>query len=99
MAYADIYLASKDATFQGRCLVAARDAANDILAESPQTANHTARRTWAVNTLRGQANITPELLAIQVLRNPTIAANPTAAPDGDLKFVIISYLTDLIEIG
>ncbi len=99
MSYAAIYAASKDETFQGRCLVAARAAANDIMAEATNTPNHAARRAWAVNILRGRQTITPEVLAVQILRNATVAANPTAAPDGDLKFVVVSLLAELIEIG
>ena len=99
MAYLDVWNASRDLNFQGRCLVAARDAANDILAEDPKTPDHPARRAWAMNILRGRQTITLESLAVQVLRNPTVAANPTAAPDGDLKFIVVSQLAELIEIG
>jgi hypothetical protein len=99
MSYSAIYTASKDEAFQGRCLVAARDAANDIMAEDPQTADHANRKAWALNILRGRQTITLEGLAVQILRNATVAANPATALDSDLKFVVVSQLDDLIEIG
>lgn len=99
MAYADIYTAASDETFQGRCLVAAWVAAQAIIAEDPQTPDHTARKAWATNILRDQAQISPKQLAIQVLRNPTIAASPVAASDGDIQFQVNSILADLVLIG
>ena len=99
MAYADIYAAATDSTFQGRCLVAMWKAAQDIAAEATNTANHTARIDWATRVLQDRANVTPRQLAMQVLRNATIAANPTASTDGDLQFQVNSVLADLITIG
>ena len=80
MAYADIYNAATDPNWQGRCLVAVWKAAQDILSEDPGTQDHQRRKAWAVNVLRDGAAITPKLLAMQVLRNETIAATP-----GDLR--------------
>lgn len=99
MAYADIYNAATDSLFQGRCLVAAWIAAQAILTEDPQTADHAARADWARRVLRDEANITPVQLAIQVLRNTTIAANPGASTDGDIQFQVNSIIADLVRIG
>ena len=99
MAYTDIYTAASDETFQGRCLVAAWVAAQSIIAEDPQTQDHQRRKAWAVNVLRDQVVITPKQLAMQVLRNTTIAANPGAATDADIQFQVNSVLADLLTIG
>lgn len=97
--YADIYAAVTDAAFQGRCLVAMWKAAQDIAAEAPSMPNHQARIDWAVRVLQDKANITPRQLAMQVLRNATIAGNPSASTDSDLQFQVNSVLADLITIG
>lgn len=99
MAYADIYNAANDALFQGRCQVAMWKAAQDIAAESPDTANHKARLDWASRVLQDSANVTPRQLAMQVLRNPTIAASPSASSDGDLQYQVNSVLDSLIAVG
>lgn len=99
MAYADIYTAATDTAFQGRCLVAMWKAAQDIAAEATNTANHSARADWATRVLQDRANITPRQLAMQVLRNPTIAASPGTSTDDDLQFQVNSILTDLLTIG
>ena len=99
MAYSDIFAAANDVTFQGRCLVATWKAAQDILTEAANTPNHQARIDWATRVLQDHANITPRQLAMQVLRNATIAANPSASTDSDLQFQVNSVLADLISIG
>lgn len=100
MAYADIYNAATDtAIFQPRCMVAMWKAAQDIMAEDPQTADHQRRVAWATNVMRDKAAITPKQLAMQVLRNATIAANPGAASDGDLQFQVNSVIPSLLDIG
>ena len=100
MAYADIYNAAVDtAIFQPRCMVAVWKAAHDILAEDPGTQDHQRRKAWAVNVLRDQVVITPKQLAMQVLRNATIAENPGAATDADIQFQVNSILADLLTIG
>lgn len=99
MAYADIYNAATDANWQGRCQVALWKAAHDILAEDPGTPDHERRHDWAVSALRDQLTITPKQIAMQVLRNATIAANPGAATDSDIQFQVNSILGDLLTIG
>jgi hypothetical protein len=99
MSYAAIFAASNDEAFQGRCLVACWKAAQDILSEPRGTENYDVRRGWALNILAGTARITPQQLAVQVLRNPTIGQNPVAAQDGDLQFQVNSIISDLTAIG
>lgn len=99
MAYADIYTAANDVTFQGRCQVAMWTAAQAIASEATNTSNHAARIDWAARVLTDRANITPRQLAMQVLRNATIAAAPASASDGDLQFQVNSVVGDLIAIG
>lgn len=99
MAYADIYNAANDAIFQGRCQVATWKAAQDVLTEDPGTTNHAARLDWANRVLKDSANVTARQLAVQVLRNTTIASNPGASSDGDIQFQVNSVLADLVTIG
>lgn len=100
MAYADIYTAAVDAAvFQPRCLVAMWKAAQDIMAEDPQTADHQRRVSWATSVMRDAVAITPKQLAMQVLGNATIAANPGAASDGDIQFQVNSVISVLLDIG
>jgi len=99
MAYADIYNAANDANFQGRCWVAAWKAAQDILVEAANTPDHARRVAWATQILRDQASITGRQLAMIVLQNVTIAANPGAAADADLQFQINSAMDQLLTLG
>ena len=99
MTYSAIYTAATDPTFQGRCQVAMWSAAGDIINEATNTASHAQRLDWANRVLMDHANITARQLAMQVLRNTTIAANPTAALDSDLQFQVNSIVPSLIAIG
>lgn len=99
MAYADVFNAANDANFQGRCLAACWVAANDILGEDPQTENHAQRVNWATNILRDRSAATPRQIAVQVLRNSTIAGNPGASSDGDIQFQVNSIIPTLIVLG
>lgn len=99
MAYADIYNAANDSLFQGRCLVASWIAAGDIINEATNTSNHATRLDWANKVLSDRANLTHLQLAMQVLRNSTIAANPGAALDSDIQFQVNSIVPALILIG
>lgn len=99
MAYADIYNAANDALFQGRCQVAMWKAAQDIMAETTNAPEHTQRADWANRVLQDKAVITPRQLAMQVLRNGTIAASPGASTDGDIQFQVNSVVAALIAIA
>jgi hypothetical protein len=96
MAYTDIYAAANEAGFQGRCQAALWKAAQDILAEAPATADHDLRAAWARKVLTDRANISARQVAMQVLRNPVIAAAPAAATDNDIKFQVDSVISDLM---
>ena len=99
MSYSAIFAAVQDPAFQGRCFVACWKAAQDILSEDPGTPNYEVRRGWAVSILQGTQRATPQQIAVQILRNPTIAQNPVAAQDGDLQFQVNSIIADLTAIG
>ena len=73
--------------------VALLDAATDIRAEDPLTANHANRLTWALSV---EQDTTAHVLAMRkrVLENVTLAANPGGALDSDVQFVVNSLVDD-----
>ena len=99
MTYAAVYTASNDETFRGRNMACCWDIANDISNESPSTENHQRRLEWARGIVSGQNKVTEQQLAVIALLNPTIAANPSAASDSDLKYQLVSQLNLLIQLG
>lgn len=99
MSYATIYAAANDPLFQGRCQVAMWKAAQDITAEPPATLDHAGRMDWCNRVLQDRTNITPRQLAVQVLRNPSIAADPENAADADIQFQLNSIIADLLAVG
>lgn len=99
MSYTTIAAAATDVSFQGRCQVATWIAAGDIISESAGTTNHVRRLDWAHLVMEDRTNITGKQLAMQVLRNSTIAAGPSSATDGDIQFQVNSVLDNLISIG
>jgi hypothetical protein len=99
MDYLTIYGAAHDQAFQSRCKVAMWRAAQDIAAEPADTPDHATRNEWAKRVLQDVVAIKPHVLAMQVLRNPQIAANPGAAPDRDLQYQVNSEIGSIIAIG
>jgi hypothetical protein len=99
MDYLKIFGAANDQAFQSRCRVATWKAAQDIAAEDPATPCHESRKDWASRVLADKTNITDRQLAMQVLRNPQIAADAGAAPDGDIQYQVNSVLDAIIAIG
>lgn len=99
MTYATTYAAATDAAFQGRCIVATWVAAQDILSESTNTPDHQARLDWANRVLTDATNMSPRVLAMQVLRNAVIAANPSTASDSDIQFQVNSTIDALVRVG
>jgi hypothetical protein len=95
----DIYTAAHDTQFQNRCRVATWIAAQNIAAESPSTPNHDSRKDWSIRALQDNITIKPHQLAMQVLRNPVIAANPAGAADDDIQFQVNSVIDAIIAIG
>lgn len=94
--YEQIYIAANDAAFQGRCMVAMWHAANDIVNDTGKLKGH---GDWANRVLQDKATVTPRQLAMQVLRNASIAANPVVASDDDIQFQVNSILPSLIALG
>lgn len=99
MDYLSIYGAANDQAFQSRCKVAMWLAAQDISVEPEDTPDTTTRKEWARRVLQDVVTIKPHVLAMQVLRNPQIAASPASAPDGDLQFQVNSVINSIIAIG
>lgn len=102
-AYKDLYAASIDLDFQGRCMVAAWVAAFGIIAEATNTANHADRLDWANKALRGSLIIKPQALAVQVLQssavNSVTAPIATNATDSDIQAQLNLALTAIIKLG
>jgi hypothetical protein len=95
MAYADIWTHANDETFQGRCWAALWDVCNKVAAGDAgypaagmAAASADDDAAYAIRVLRDEARVTARQLAQQVLRNPTIAANPASAVDNDLAWQI-----------
>lgn len=99
MAYIEIFAAANDLLFQGRCQVAVWVAAQNIIAEPAETPDHASRADWAVRVLQDKSNATPRQIAMQVLRNPVIAADPAASKDTDLQYQVNSVIPDLVKVG
>lgn len=106
MAFTDVYSASQDAAFQGRCWAAAWKTADLIIKGNaptdavPRSLDTPDSRIFSLQLLRNQAGITGEQLAIQILTNPTIAANPTVSTDNDIDFQTVqTWLDGLVIIG
>jgi len=99
MTYLAIFGAANDADFQSRCKVAMWLAAQDISTEPDDAPDTTTRKEWARRVLQDVVTIKPHVLAMQVLRNPGIAANPAIAPDDDIQFQVNSVISSIIAIG
>lgn len=101
MAYTDIYTAATtDSTLLKQTAVAIKKAAYDISNESEGTTNHAQRMQWMRNvTLTDDAPVKwAKKMIWRVLDNATIQANPSAATDNDVQFVVNS-LVDEFAIG
>jgi hypothetical protein len=99
MDYLGIYGMANDAAFQSRCRVAMWCAAQDISVEPEDTPDTTTRKEWAKRVLQDVVTIKPHVLAMQVLRNPVIAADPTSAPDDAIQFQVNAAISSIIAIG
>lgn len=71
----------------GACMTAARDIEN----EDPGTVNHVNRLLWMAKVDENAKLIAREML-VDVLKNPTIAANVDGALDTDVQFVVNSLI-------
>lgn len=100
MAYVDVYNAAIDtAIFQPKCMAALWSIAVDILNESVGTPNHTARVAYATRVLQDELRISAKQIAVQALRDATIASNPGAASDAAIKNQLVAVLSDLMTLG
>ena len=106
MSYAAVYAASIDETFQGRCLVAAREIARAIVAGEVVTTGGAVNlvtlpgsENFAKRVLRNMATISREQMAILILANTTIAANVGASLDADILWQTKEVWPIYVEIG
>lgn len=106
MAYSDVYAASIDETFQGKCLVAAREIARAIIAGETVTNNAAVDLVavegsvnFAKRLLRLHNTISKEQIATLVLTNTTIAANVAGATDSDILWQTKENWLTYVEIG
>lgn len=103
MAYTDIYTAATDDThvLRKQVAVALHKAAQDVVNEDPETANHGNRLAWARKVTQGaDAPVTESARWIwAVLENATIQAAPTEATDNDVQFVVNSIVNTMANRG
>jgi len=67
------------------------NAARDIEAEDPGTANHANRIVWAASVKTNRKAMARAMIA-DVLENATIAADVSSATDSDVAFVVASLI-------
>lgn len=99
MALIDVYNASQDADFQGRCLAAAWTTAQRVLDNATDYDTSTQSKNYALKMLRQQQVVSAAQIAVQVLRNAVIAANPDTSPDSDFLYQVRIIWPDLMAIG
>jgi hypothetical protein len=99
MSYAAVYAASLDETFQGRCLAAAWQTAQHVLVGTEGYDLTAPSKDFAHSLLRDQSRISAKQVAMQVLRNTTIAADVAASTDGDIDWQVKAVWADLVSIG
>lgn len=99
MAFIDVYNASQNEDFQGRCLAAIWVTAQHVLAGTAGYNVSVQSKNFALKLLRRQATISPEQIAVQVLRNSVIAGNVSGSLDSDIDWQIKDIWADLMDIG
>lgn len=99
MALIDVYNASQDADFQGRCLAATWTTAQRVLDNTTDYDLSAQSKNYALKVLRQQQVVSSPQIAVQVLRNSVIAANPTTSPDSDFLYQVRIVWPDLMAIG
>lgn len=99
MAFLDIYNAANDADFQGRCMAAAWQTAQHVIAGDAGYDTSPQSRDFAYGLLRDRSQITPRQVAMQVLRNTTISSNIAGAVDSDIDWQVKQVWLDLASIG
>ena len=103
MAYSDIYTAATDDThvLRKQIAVALHKAAQDVINESTETANHGNRLVWARKVTQGDSApiVEAERWVWSVLENATIQAAPTEAADNDVQFVVNALVNVMANRG
>jgi len=109
MGYSDVWSAANDADFQGRCMAGLWDIAQAIVtnAGNGTLTTPTGNRdlttedcvNFAMKVLRGEQRITLQQLAVQILRDGTIAADPATSQDGSIQYDIKDRWFDFMAIG
>ena len=84
--------------FIAACLIAAKD----ILSEASNTSNHGNRVIWA-NGMQGEPDDLVQKRVQRIVRlaisdNATFQANPTGLTDGDIQFIVNSFI-DVVATG
>ena len=93
---------NKGGNLYRQIMAAIAKAAQDVAVEDPQTAEHEDRLAWSERVRsRGVAGLEHEAdrFLVRVLENATIAADPEAATDNDVQFVVNSLVNDFIRRG
>jgi len=94
MAYIDIYNAATvaDSSLRKQIIVSIQKAVVDIRNEDGQAAGYAARLIWANRVQNLGFTAMAEAMIWKVLENGTIQANPPAATDSDVQFVVNSLV-------
>lgn len=105
MSYLTVWTNSNDADFQGRCQACLWDIATKV---ANGTAGYPASGqegvgdedvVYAYRILRMETVLTLQQLAIQVLRNTDIAADPATALDNDIEYQVNNIWAELRGIS
>jgi hypothetical protein len=99
MSFASIYIAANNETFQGRCMAAAWITAQHVIAQDEGYNITTPSRDFAYRLLRDQSSVSPKQMALQILRNVDIAADPDNALDATIDWQIKNCWLDVVAIG
>ena len=92
--YLQMYNLLSDGSLLAKATIAVMSAATDVINESPVTANHAKRLSWAQYAL---ANPQDEAKRFMwgLVSNATIAAAGSNAIDSDVQFVVNSYVDSM----
>ena len=99
MSYVTIYDSAvvTDSTLRKKIAVALHKAATDISVEDPSTASHSQRIAWARRVFDDPVGWA-EKAVWTVMQNGTVQADPTAATDSDVQFVVNSNIATFIKM-
>ena len=94
MAYIDIYNAATaaDSSLRKQIVVAMQKASVDIQNEDGLADGYAARKRWSDRINNTGLDAMAEIVIWKVLENAAIQANPSAATDSDVQFVVNSLV-------